>query len=190
LALMPALASAFRDETPENRVRRADLLRIMTLPTEHVHGPDTAEAMFKDAFAYLHFTLPKRRKECILLPEDMTGNGELLRTLDEYVVFQLRHGLRTPKEVLPTLVSIAHVYHNTAFQARDLCSEGLVMLHIGEIMYSLGKEPDSLEWTTRAVESAKLGMTTRVSNEEDRERCTECLGMGSTSLGVLYEVLT
>jgi hypothetical protein len=189
LALMPALASAFREETPENRVQRADLLRLMALPTEHVHGPETAAMMYKDAFAYLDFTLPKRRKERILLPDDMTGNGVLLRTLDEYVVFQLRNGLRKPKEVLPTLVSIAHVYQNTAFQTRDMCSEGLVMLHIGEIMYALGKEPDSFEWTMRAVEAAKLGMTTRISSDEDRERCTECLGMGSTSLGILFEVL-
>jgi tetratricopeptide (TPR) repeat protein len=188
LELMPAVASAFHEETPENHARRSDLLRIMAFPTEKVHGVDAAATMFKDALGYLNFTLPKRRKEVIVLSEDMAENRQLLRTLDEYVVYQLRNGVKKPKEVLPTLVSIARVYHNTPFHLRDLCSEGLVLLHIGEIMYASGKHEESLNWTTRALEGAKLGMTNRLSAEEDRERCTECLGMGSVSLGVLYEV--
>jgi len=186
LQLMPALASAFRQETPENNSRRADLLRIMALPTEMVHGADAAATMYKDALSYLDFTLPKQRKQVILLPDDMAENTELLQTLDEYVLFQLRNRIKKPKAVLPTLVSIARVYHNTPFHIRNLCSEGLVLLHIGEVMYASGKHEESLEWMTRAIESAKLGMG-RLSTDEDGERCTECLGMGSTSLGILYE---
>jgi len=186
LQLMPALASAFGQETQENKSRRSDLLRIMALPTEMVHGADAAATMYKDALSYLNFTLPKQRKQVILLPDDMAENAELLRTLDEYLLFQLRNRIKKPKAVLPTLVSIARVYHNTPFHIRNLCSEGLVLLHIGEIMYASGKHEESLEWTTRAIESAKLGMN-RLSTDDDRERCTECLGMGSTSLGILYE---
>jgi len=189
LQLMPALATAFREETPENNSRRSDLLRMMALPTEMVHGANAAATIYKDALFYLNFILPKRPKQVVLLPDDMAENPELLRTLDEYVVFQLRNRIKKPKEVLPTLVSIARVYHNTPVHIRDLCSEGLVLLHIGEIMYASGKHEESLDWTMRAVESAKLGMMNRLSTDEDQDRCTECLGTGSTSLGILYEVL-
>jgi hypothetical protein len=132
--------------------------------------------------------LPKNKRETIELPQNMQGHAILLRTLDEYLIFQIRHGLKTAKQALPSFLSIAKVYRNTPLPLRDICGEGEVMLHIGEIMYTLGHADESLQWTERAVTS-----TRRVINdqtvEENRLRCSECVGNGCNSLGILYEVL-
>jgi len=187
--LMDGLSTAFESDDPLNNARRTDLLRIIALPTEKAKGIQAADKIYQMAISYAGWQLPKNKKETIELPDNMKGYSLLLRTLDEYMVFQIRNGLKTAKQALPTLLSIAKVYRNTPLPLRDVCGEGEVMLHIGEIMYSLGHKDESLEWTERAVSSTRRGMNQQTT-EEDRARCSECVGNGCNSLGILYEVVS
>lgn len=187
VSLMEGLSTAYETEDPLNNARRSDLLRIIALPTEKTRGVQAADRVYEMAISYLGMGLPKNKKETIELPERMQGHAILMRTLDEYMVFQIRHGLKTAKQALPTLLSIAKVYRNTPLPLRDICSEGEVMLHIGEIMYALGHPDESLEWTERAVISTRRALNDQTV-EEDRLRCSECIGNGCNSLGILYEV--
>ena len=189
ISLMEGLSTAYEDENPLNHARRSDLLRILALPTEKTKGVQSANSMFQTAIAYAGYELPKNPKDPIILPEGMQGNALLLRVLEEYIIFQIRHGLKSAKQALPTLLSIANVYRQTPHTMRDVCAEGLVMLHIGEIMYALGHQDESIQWTERAVQSTRKARKNQ-STDEDRQRCSECVGNGSNSLGILYEVDT
>ena len=189
ISLMEGLSTAYVDENSLNHARRSDLLRILALPTEKTKGVQSANAMFQTAIAYAGYELPKNPKDPIILPEGMQGNALLLRVLEEYIIFQIQHGLKSAKQALPTLLSIANVYRQTPHNMRDVCAEGLVMLHIGEIMYALGHQDESIQWTERAVQSTRKARKNQ-STDEDRQRCSECVGNGSNSLGILYEVDT
>jgi hypothetical protein len=61
------------------------------------------------------------------------------------------------------------------------------MLHIGEILYALGHKDESFQWIEKGVKSARQAMSTQ-NNEEDAQRCSECVGNGCNSLGILFEV--
>lgn len=187
LGLMEGLSTAYEADDPWNNARRSDLLRIIATPTEKTRGVQAADKVYQMAISYAGMELPKSKKEPIELPEKMQGQALLLRTLEEYMIFQIKHGLKTAKQALPTLLSIAQVYRNTPPSLRDVCGEGEVMLHIGEIMYALGHVDESLQWTERAV-SATRRVTNEQTTEEDRLRCSECVGNGCNSLGILYEV--
>ena len=187
LSLMEGLSTAYEADDPLNDARRSDLLRIVAIPTEKTKGVQAADKVYQMAISYAGMNLPKNKKETIELPDNMQGHALLLRTLEEYMIFQIKHGLKTAKQALPTLLSIAKVYRNTPPSVRDICGEGEVMLHIGEIMYALGHVDESLQWTERAV-SATRRVINEQATEEDRLRCSECVGNGCNSLGILYEV--
>ena len=189
ISLMEGLSTAYEDENSLNHARRSDLLRILALPTEKTKGVQSANAMFQTAIALAGYELPKNPKDPIILPEGMQGNALLLRVLEEHIIFQIRHGLKSAKQALPTLLSIANVYRQTPYAIRDVCTEGLVMLHIGEIMYALGHQEESIQWTESAVQSTRKARKNQ-STDEDRQRCSECVGNGGNSLGILYEVDT
>lgn len=187
LAIMGGLSTAYGGEDPLSLARRSDLLRIMALPTEKMNGVEAANMMFRTAISYAGYELPKNPKDPIILPEGMRGDAVLLRVLEEYMIFQIHNGLKSAKQALPTLLSIAKVYRQTPYPIRDVCGEGIVMLHIGEIMYSLGHQDESIQWTERAVNGTRAALP-KQTNEEDQIRCSECVGSGCNSLGILYEV--
>lgn len=189
IALMDGLSTAYEEETPLSRMRRSDILRILAVPTEMTKGVQSASAMLRTAISYAGYELPENPKETIVLPEGVRGNAILLRALEDYILLQLRHGLMTAKQGLPTLLSIAKVYRHTPYPVRDACAEGGVLLQIGEIMYALGHLEESFQWTDRAVKVAQRAISEQ-SDDYDRQRCLECVGNGSNSIGILYEVAT
>jgi hypothetical protein len=188
ILIMEGLSTAYEDDSPLNNARRSDLLRILALPTEKTKGVQAASTMYRTAISYAGYELPKKPKDTIILPEGMQGNEVLLRVLEEYMIFQIRNGIKTAKQALPTLLSIANVYRQTPYYIRDTCGEGIVMLHIGEIMYALGHQEESVQWTETAVNGARQGISEQ-KNEENRRRCSECVANGYNSLGILYEVV-
>src|SRR5439155_2233976 len=95
ISLMEGLSTAYEEDSLLNRARRSDLLRIAALPTEKTKGVEAACAMFRTAIEFVGLKLPKNPKDPIILPEGMRGNGLLLRVLAEYVIFQIRHGLKS-----------------------------------------------------------------------------------------------
>jgi len=187
IGLMDGLSTAYEEDNPMNRVRRSDLLRILALPTEKTKGPEAAAALLQTAMEYLGYETPKNPKESILVPDLLRGNSIFLRILQDYMILQIRHGLKSAKQSLPTFLSIAQAYRQTPYQARDVCGESSVMLNIGEIMYALGHADESLEWTKLGVDTARKAVKEQ-PHEESRQRCSECLGNGCNSLGILYEV--
>jgi hypothetical protein len=189
ISIMEGLSTAYEQDDPLNWARRSDLLRILALPTEKLKGVQAAMAILQSAISFAGFEIPKNSKETIILPDNLHGNPLLLRALEDYTILQIRHGLKTPKHALPTLLSIAKVYRDTPYPVRDVCSEGGVMLHIGEIMYVLGHPDESVQWTERAVKGARRA-TSEQTTEEDRKRCSDCVGTGCNSLGILYEVFS
>jgi hypothetical protein len=189
ITLMDALSTAYDEDTPENRLRRSDLLRLMAIPTEKTMGVQAAMPILQSSISFAGLEVPRNPREPIVLPEHMKGNALLLRPLVEYIVLQIRSGILSPKKALPTLLSIARVYRETPLPLRDICGEGAVQLNIGEIMYALGRKDESLEWTKRAVNGTRSAVDQQPS-EEDRQRCVECIGNGCNSLGILYEVWT
>jgi hypothetical protein len=187
IQLMEGLSTAYEEENPLNLARRSDLLRIAVLPTEKSKGVQAALNVLQTAISFAGYELPKNPKEPILLPKGMVGNPVLLRALEDYIIFQVRHGMKTPKQALPTLLSIATVYRETPYAMRDVCSENGVMLYIGEILYALGHKDESFQWIEKGVKSARQAMSSQ-NNEEDAQRCSECVGNGCNSLGILFEV--
>lgn len=187
LGLSRALFTLYQDDSSLNRARKCDILRILALPTEKAKGIKAADEMFKQSLSYGGLNLPKDHKTPITIPLEMKPSPYLLRALDDYVVFQVRNRLKTPKQVVPTLLSLASVYREIPPETRDLCAEGSVLLHLGELMYALGHPDESLQWTLKAVQSTRRALPQQ-KQEEDRQRCSECIGNGMNSLGILYEV--
>lgn len=187
IGLMEGLSTAYEEENPKNRVLRSDLLRILALPTEKTKGVEAAAALLQTSMAYFGYEIPKNPKETILVPDRLRGNSIFLRALQDYMILQIRHGLKSAKQALPTFLSIAQAYRQTPYQVRDVCSESSVMLNIGEIMYALGHTDESLQWTGLGVDTARKAVKEQ-PHEESRQRCSECLGNGCNSLGILYEV--
>jgi hypothetical protein len=187
LTLMEGLSTVYEEENPLNWARRSDLLRVAALPTEKAKGVQAAAAVYRTAISFAGYELPKDPKEPIILPQGMRGHAVLLRALEDYIIFQVRHGMKTPKQALPTLLSIATVYRETPYSNRDVCSEGAVQLHIGEILYALGHKDECFQWTETAVKSTRQAMSEQ-TNEDDARRCSECVGNGCNSLGILFEV--
>jgi len=187
IQLMDGVSTAYETDDPINRARRSDLLRILAVPTEKTKGVHAASTVLQSAMSFAGLQLPQNPNEIIILPEGTRGNPLLLRALEDYTILQMRHGLKSPKQALPTLLSIAKVYGDTPYRVRDICSEGAIMLHIGEVMYALGHPDESLQWTERAVKSTRRAIPQQ-NTEEDRKRCSDCIGAGCSSLGILYEV--
>jgi hypothetical protein len=188
LDLERALSTAYRDDSPLNRARKCDIYRILALPAEKTKGVDAATELYRTAISYGGLDLPRDPKAPITVPVDVETNPFLLRALDEYIVFQIRNGIKSPKQALPSLLSIASVYRQTPLEVRDICGEGTVLLHIGEVMYGLGHRDESMQWTQKAVQSTQRALPQQ-EHEEDRQRCTECIGNGCNSLGILHEVV-
>jgi len=187
LGLMEGLSTAYESDNPLNRMRRSDLLRILALPTEKTKGVEAAAALLQTSMEYLGYEAPKNSKEVILVPDKLRGNAIFLSTLQDYTILQIRHGLKSAKQSLPTFLSMAQAYRQTPYPARDVCGESSVMLNIGEIMFAVGHADESLEWTKLGVDTARKAVKDQ-SHEESRQRCSECLANGSNSLGILYEV--
>ena len=187
LKLMESLSTAYEENSPTNLARRSDLLRILALPAEKVKGVQAANEMYRAAISYAGLDISKDPNAPIVLDQGAQTSPFLLRALDDYMIFQIRNGLRSAKQALPTLLAIASVYRETPIQVRDVCGEGTVMLHIGEIMYALGHRDESLQWTLRAVETTRRALPLQ-KHEEERQRCSECIGNGCNSLGILHEV--
>ena len=188
LGLMAGLSTAYEEENPINRMRRSDLLRILALPTEKINGAESAAALLQTAMEYLGYEVPKNPRQDIVVPEALRGNSIFLRILQEYMILQIRHGRKSAKQGLPTFLSIAQAYRQTPYPIRDACGESSIMLNIGEIMYALDHPDESLEWTERGVDAARKAINGQ-PHEESRQRCSECVGNGANSLGILYEVL-
>ena len=191
LSLMKEASVVYADETPANMAHRSEILRLAAIPTEKVQGVDAASNVYQRAISYATsdtgFELPASSKDPIILPTNFQGNALLLRTLEEYTVFQIRNGIKSTKEALSTLLSIEHAYANTPYPKRDLCGQAQTQLHIGELMYTLGHLEESFQWTDRAVKIARTARPLQ-KKEEEQERCLEVLSYGCNSLGLLYEV--
>lgn len=187
ISILEGLSIVYEDDNSLNRARRADLLRMLAVPMEKTKGPKAASSILQSAMSYADYDLPKNRNEPIVLPKGFRASPLLLRALEDYIILQVRHGFTTPKRALPTLLSIANAYRDTPYSLRDVCGEGSVMLHIGEILYALDHREDSFKWTEKAVKSARKAVKEQ-TNDEDRQRCSECVGNGCNSLGILYEV--
>jgi len=187
IGLMEGLSTAYEEDNSLNRMRRSDLLRILAPPTEKTKGAEAAAALLQTAMEYLGYEIPKSPKEEITVPDNLRGNSIFLRALQDYLILQIRHGGQSPKQALPTFLSIAKAYRQTPYPLRDVCSESSVMLNIGEIMYAVGHADESFEWTERGVDSARQALNQQ-PHEESRQRCSECVGNGYNSLGILHEV--
>ncbi|CAG8493189.1 2871_t:CDS:1 [Ambispora leptoticha] len=64
------------------------------------------------------------------------------------------------------------------------CWEGIIMGHLGEIFYAMGKEDEALGWLQEGLKIAKSGGDDKVGERRD---CDECVGVISNNLGLIYE---
>ncbi|CAG8453113.1 8878_t:CDS:2 [Ambispora gerdemannii] len=65
------------------------------------------------------------------------------------------------------------------------CWEGIIMGHLGEIFYAMGKEDEALGWLQQGLKIAKSGVDD--DNVGERRDCDECAGVISNNLGLIYE---
>ncbi|KAL3420483.1 hypothetical protein PVAG01_08982 [Phlyctema vagabunda] len=179
--------------------RKSGMLNVVDQPpSTNILAAVTALATHHALHSDVSVSLPiflslLRARRSLETPPKSTVSAAVLGAEDQSA---FSHALATVKDIVISPEYPPPPSDGTDIPQRtplEICEEGAVMAHIGEILYasrtSKNSKEEGLAWTREAVDIAENELRAGRIPEEAKKKCRECLQVGLDNWGVMVRKL-